>query len=332
MLLRTVAGRQRTSYPRFRASYSAHQNPYPYPALQLNTGSFMPLVGLGTYLAPAGEVGQSVKTALAVGYRHIDCARVYGNEAEIGSALREVYSQGKIKRGDIFITSKLSSRAMDPSGVEAQLDKTLQDLQTKYLDLYLVHQPVVVQEVDGKPLPKHGTGWGLQDVWRAMEAVLSKGKTKAIGVSNFPTVVINDLLCYAKVVPAVQQIERHPWLVQKKHVDYCRRHGIQITAYASLGAPGLMTKVRPDALDLLNAPPVTALVKKYNKTPAQILIRWSIDTNVIAIPKSVKEERLKENFAVWDFKLLPDEIQTLSNMNQNTRCFEQEWHNVPTFT
>jgi len=292
----------------------------------------MPLVGLGTFLSPAGEVGAAVKSALAAGYRHIDCATVYNNEAEIGKALQEVFAQGKIKREDIFITSKLRAGGMDPKGIEAQLDKTLADLQSSYLDLYLIHQPVACTLVNDKSVPARAVGWGLQDVWRALERLNGSKKLRAIGVSNFPTAVLNDLLCYAKVPPAVQQIERHPFLVQTKHVEFCKLNGIVVTAFASLGSPGLTAKVKPGSPELLQTPVVLNLAKKYGKTPAQILIRWSVETGVVSVPKSTKAERVQENFGVFDFKLTPEEVQSLSALDQGLRFFDQDWHGIPTFT
>jgi len=292
----------------------------------------MPIVGLGTFQSPPGEVGGAVKAALADGYRHIDCASVYNNEAEIGTALKEVFAEGKIKRENIFITSKLRAGGTEPSGIEAQLDKTLANLQTSYLDLYLIHQPVPVKLVNDNSVPCRHVGWGLQDVWRVMEKLFDGKKVRAIGVSNFNTALLNDVLCYSRIPPAVNQIERHPFLVQQKHVEFCQKYGVQVTAFASLGSPGLMAKIKPGSPELLVADPVVSLGKKYGKTPAQILVRWSIDTGVISLPKSTKAERVKENFQVFDFKLTPEEVQTLSKMDQNIRFFAQDWHGVPVFT
>jgi len=309
-----------------------NNNPYPYPAIKLNTGAWMPLVGLGTFLAPAGEVGAAVKAALAAGYRHIDCAAVYNNEAEIGQALHEVYAEGKIKREDIFITSKLRAGGLDPTKSEAMLEKTLADLRTTYLDLYLVHLPVPVVVVNDKSSPMRHVGWGLQDVWRAMEKFYDAKKARAIGISNYAVIAVNDLLCYSRIPPAVQQIERHPFLVQQKLVEFCQKNGILVTAYASLGSPGLMAKIKPGSPELLASEPVLSLAKKYGKTPAQILVRWSVDTGVVTIPKSTKPERVKENFHVFDFHLTPEEVQALSKMDLNVRFFDQEWTGVPMFS
>jgi len=310
----------------------ASTNPYPCPAIKLNTGAYMPLVGLGTYLSQAGEVGAAVKFALAAGYRLIDCASVYDNQAEIGKVLQEVFSQGKIRREDIFITSKLNARFMEPKGISAQLEKTLSDLQTTYLDLYLVHQPIPCKITDNGVIPHRNVGWGVQDVWREMEKLYQSGKVKAIGTSNFGTAILNDVLCYSKIPPAVQQIERTPFLVQPKHVEFCRKNGIQITAYGSLGAPGFKPTLNPNAPEIMNHTTVVSLAQKYGKTAAQILIRWSVDTGVATIPKSVKEHRVKENFNVWDFKLSEDDVKVLDKLDCNLRLYNQDWHTVPTFT
>jgi len=216
-----------------------------------------------------------------------------------------------------------------PAGVADQLERTLSDLQTSYLDLYLIHQPVPCNDAS---VPVRGVGWGVQDIWREMEKAYTSGKAKAIGVSNFPSAILNDLLGYAKIPPAVQQIELTPYLVQKKHVDFCRRSGLVLTAYGSLGSVAFKIINKPDAPELLKNETVLSLAKKYGKTPAQILIRWAIDNQFVAIPKTVKEERLRENFSVWDFKLSPADVQVLSDLDANLRVYDQDWHTVPTFT
>jgi len=295
--------------------------------IKLNTGAEMPIVGLGTFLSKPGEVTLAIKAAIALGYKHIDCAAGYDNEKEIGHALHEVFAEGKVKREDIFITSKLRASAMQPSGILEQFNKTLADLQLAYLDLYLVHQPVACTTNN---TPQRG--FGLHEVWRVFETIYESGKAKAIGVSNFPTVVLNDLLNYAKVVPAVQQIERTPYLTQTTHIKYCLDNGIQITAYGPLGAPGLMATRRPNFKPLLNNATVTKLAEKYKKTVAQVLIRWQVQSNMVVIPKSIKPERIKENFEIWDFVLAKEDMEALDGLNENLRAFDQDWHTVPTFT
>jgi diketogulonate reductase-like aldo/keto reductase len=209
------------------------------PSIVLNTGAHMPLLGLGTFLAKPGEVGQAVKAALDLGYRHIDCAEGYLNQKEIGQAFKEVFSEGKIKREDIFVTSKIRPAVMNPDVIDNQINTTLADLQLSYLDLYLIHQPIPVKPNTNNPNTYvRARGISIQPTWHKMETLVDTGKVKAIGVSNFPTALLNDLLNYARIKPAVNQIERTPYLTQHKHIEFCRSEGIEITAYGALGAPG----------------------------------------------------------------------------------------------
>jgi len=284
----------------------------------------MPLVGLGTFQSKSGEVGTAVKKALEIGYRSIDCAAGYENEAEIGKALQEVFSQGKIKREDVFITSKLWAAKNDPAEVHDAIKQTLKDLQLDYLDLYLIHQPVPVDAKNGFKYKKR-TGYGLQDLWRAMEKVQKEGLTRSIGVSNYNSALISDIQNYAHVMPAVNQIERHPYCAQLDHNKFCKEIGITVTAYAPLGAPGSFES------GVLDNSVIKDLSKKYNKTPAQIAIRWQMDSGVVVIPKSVHEERIKENFGVFDFSLTEDEVKQINGLDKNKRLFAQDWMGVPLF-
>jgi diketogulonate reductase-like aldo/keto reductase len=293
----------------------------------------MPLLGLGTFLSKPGEVGKSVKAALKIGYRHIDCAEAYNNQKEIGEALKEVFSEGHIKREDVFITSKLDNQKMNPlEQIDKQINTTLADLQLSYLDLYLVHQPVIAVP-DGKKF-KPARGVTIQQVWQKLETFVDAGKVKAIGVSNFPAAMINDMLNYARIKPVINQIERTPYLTHKNHIDFCRSEGIEITAYGPLGAPGgsgAEEEKKEAHTPLLSNPVVTEIAKNHGKSPAQILIRYQIDSKVVVIPKSIKPERLQENFDVFDFQLSSEEMKKLDGLNCNFRYFDQEWHGVPTF-
>lgn len=301
----------------------------------------MPQVGFGTFLAAPGEAGDSVRAALQAGYRHIDCAAVYGNEAEIGTVFAEFFENkdSGIRREDVFITSKLPPPDADPAKVATALKKTLTDLKLQYLDLYLVHQPVPVKpnpnydgkhRIIGKFFPVRSVGFGLQDIWREMEACHQQGLTKAIGVSNYNGQTLNDLFMYAKVFPAVLQIERHPYLSQADLVAFCKTYGVVVTNYAPLGAPGLYSGQDEP---LLNNPVVLQIAKAHSKTAAQVLIRWGVDTDTIVIPKSVKPHRIAENFDVMDFKLTSDELAKLATLDKGSagRLFMQDWHTVPSF-
>jgi len=216
---------------------------------------------------------------------------------------------------------------MTPSGIAAKLDETLAELQISYLDLYLLHQPVPCKKEGDKMVPQRG--FGIHEVWRAMEAVNHSGKAKAIGISNFPTIIVNDILNYAKIVPAVQQIELHPYLPQNRHCKFIKDNGITITAYSPLGNPGF---IKSDHKPLIEDPHVKDIAKKYKKSPAQVLIRWQIDLGHVVIPKSIKPERIQENLDVFDFQLEQGEVESLKKLDRNFRGFDQDWHQVPTFT
>jgi len=276
----------------------------------------MPILGFGTFLSQKGEIGEAIKIAIASGYRHIDCAPVYGNEKEIGVALQELFKQNVVTRGDLFITSKLPPGKLHPEDVEATLKETLLDLQLEYLDLYLVHLPIPVESVDGKTCARRLKGFGLQDTWRKMESCYSRGLTKAIGVSNYSIQTLNDCLNYAVVPPVVNQIERHPFLPQLELLNFCKLNNVYLTAYGALGAKGFSNRAKlPDKeVDLLDHNIIKQVATRHGKSPAQVLIRWSVDSNVIVIPKSVNETRIKENFNVADFKLTQDDMNEISTL------------------
>jgi aldehyde reductase len=291
----------------------------------------MPVLGLGTFLSKPGEVGKAVKVALNTGYRHLDCAEGYDNHKEIGQALKEVFAEGKIKREEIFITSKLNCFYNDPAKIDGQINNTLADLQISYLDLYLIHQPICCTKVNDKATAARGVS--IQSIWHKFETLVDSGKVKSIGISNFPTVLVNDLLNYARIKPVTNQIERTPYLTQKKHIEFCKSQGIHITSYGPLGAPGGPGGQQTnDLAPLLSHPVIEEIAKKRGKSTAQILIRYQIDEQIAVIPKSVNEGRIKENFNVFDFQLTPEEINKIDSLNCNHRYFDQAWHGVPTFT
>jgi len=253
---------------------------------------------------------------LEKGYRHIDCAAVYENEAEIGQALKEVFAKGIIKREDVFITSKLWNTEHQKSKVRPALEKTLKDLQLSYLDLYLVHWPVSFvhkseEEDDGTitfdKVP-------LQETWAAMEELMKTGLVKAIGVSNYPLITLLDTLSYAKIVPAVNQIEVSPYCVKDNLYAKCEENGIRVVGYSPFGGDLVQhSKAGP-----LHNAVITDLAKKYSKTPAQVILRWVTQRGIAAIPKSVKSDRMVENLqAVLDdkFKLADRDVEAINGLN-----------------
>jgi len=290
--------------------------------LKLNTGNEIPVIGLGTFLSKPGEIGPAIEAAIDAGYRHIDCAAAYDNEKEIGETLAKIWKAGKVKREEVFITSKLKALNMRPEEIQQQCEKTLKDLQLDYLDLYLVHHPVAVQGGD-KNVPLHA-GFGLQDVWRKMEDLYNQKKVKAIGVSNYPTILLNDCLAFAKVKPSVNQIERHPYLTHPGLTEFCKQYKVLITAYSPLGAPGNedTDESKPKVIE---DETIKKMAQKYHKSEAQLLIRWNIQSGVVTIPKSIKAERIKENFDVFDFEISDEDFKALNKLNEELRYFDQDW-------
>ncbi len=256
----------------------------------LNNGIEMPIFGLGTYLSgSSGKTRDIVMYALEIGYRHIDTARFYGNEKDIGAAMRE----SGIPREDIFLTTKLWNSDHGFNRALEAFAESLEDLGLDYVDLYLIHWPV--QNL-------------RNESWRALEKLRVEGKCRAIGVSNYTIGHLKELLAMSPVVPAVNQVEFSPFLYQKDLLEFCRSNNIQLESYSPL------TKGR-----MLDDPRLREIARAYSKSPAQIVIRWALQKDVIVIPKSSRKERIRSNADVFDFAISSEDMERLDDLHENLR-------------
>lgn len=256
----------------------------------LHNGVKMPYLGLGTYQSDNDqEVIDAVSYALQLGYRHIDTASIYGNEEGVGKGIKE----SAVNREEVFVVSKVWNADQGYETTLKAFEASLKRLDLEYLDLYLIHWPV-----DGK----------YTDTWRALERLYAEKRIRAIGVSNFMQHHLEDLLTHAEVVPMVNQMEFHPYVVQQDLIDYCSAKGIQYEAWS----PFMQGKVF--GLDICQE-----LSKKYKKTVAQVILRWNLQKGVVTIPKSVKKERILSNAAIFDFEISKEDIAYLDGLDRGER-------------
>ena len=290
-------------------------------------GDPMPILGLGTWKSEPGRVYAAVREAIRVGYRHIDCAMLYGNEAEIGNALRDAMKGGQVTRKELWITSKLWGNSHGRDNVEGALKKSLHDLGLDYLDLYLIHWPIPLKP--SAVLPSSAADFEppaevpIRSTWEGMEAAVSAGLTRHIGVSNFSAKKLRDLLPHCKIRPEVNQVELHPLLQQSELVEYCASHGIHMTAWAPLGSSDRPDFVKaPDAPVLLDNPVIKSIAEARGCTPAQVLLAWHVQRGISAIPKSVTPSRLRENLAAAEIELSPADLERIAGLDQNYRLID----------
>lgn len=259
--------------------------------ITLNNGVKIPQIGLGVFRTPDGaDTANAVKWAIEAGYRHIDTAKVYGNEKSVGEGIR----MSGVDRRDIFVTTKLWNEDIRQGRTKEAFLQTLEDMGLDYIDLYLIHWPAN----------------GYEKAWADMEDLYKAGKIKAIGVSNFNVHHLETLSENWTVVPAVNQIEIHPYYANIENVEYAKKNGIAIEAYSPLGGNGAGT---------LENEVIIALADKYGKTPAQIVLRWELQRGIIVLPKSTHQERIISNFEVFDFELSEGDMNAINELNKNEK-------------
>ena len=263
------------------------------PRCTLNNGSTIPAIGLGTWKSERQLVGKAVCDALRIGYRHIDCASIYGNETEIGEAIEYSCNEFKISRDDLWLTSKLWNDCHQPEFVRPALLQTLQDLRIETLDLYLIHWPE-----NGSQLK----------IWRALERIKKEGRTRSIGVSNFAPKHLKELLFVDSEHPVVNQVELSPFLQQKHIYSFCQKENIHLTGYCPLSRG-----------NRFNDSNLSRIAKETKKSAAQVMIRWALQRGHTVIPKSVSPSRIEENANVFDFNLNNEQMKILDGLEEGLR-------------
>lgn len=294
----------------------------------------MPPVGFGLWKIPREDTADAVVEAIRAGYRHFDSAADYANEAESGEGFARAIAEGLVTRKELWITSKLWNTFHAPEHVEEACRKTLADLRLDCLDLYLIHFPIALEYVaieeryppewlfnpDAAEPEMRPAKVPLYQTWHAMEALVEKGLVNRIGVCNYNSALIHDLMTYATILPSHLQIESHPYLTQEKLIRCAKGYGIDVTAFSPLGAQSYFELNMADAGEsLLGAAPVIVAAQAHGKTPAQVLLKWGVQRGTSIIPKTCRPERMRENLAIDNFELSAFEMMAINSLNQNRR-------------
>lgn len=291
-------------------------------------------VGLGLWKLPQSECADIVYNAIKIGYRHLDSACDYGNEIEVGQGIARAINDGICTREDLKITSKLWNTYHAKEHVQPALEKTLADLGLTYLDSYLIHFPIAQPFVPFES--RYPPEWifdpeaetpemliepvSLQETWQAMEALSEKGLVKEIGVCNYTSGLLNDLMAYAKTKPSQLQIESHPYLTQERLIKLAKSYNLSVTAFSPLGALSYVElDMANQSESVLQQAVVVKAAERLNKTPAQVVLRWGVQRGCSIIPKSSNLNRLKENISIFDFSLTENEMNNISQLNVNKR-------------
>ncbi|KAM3926626.1 prostaglandin F synthase 1-like [Leptodactylus fuscus] len=307
----------------------------------LNDGHKMPVIGLGTYAPdkfPKSMAEEAVKVAIELGYRHIDCALLYGDEVEVGRGINAKIRDGTVKREEVFYTGKLWNNFHSPELVRPALEKSLKNLQLDYMDLFLIHTPMAFKPGDDLvPTDESGKviyhNSDIRDTWKAMEDCKEAGLVKSIGISNFNHKQIERILCMPglRYKPVCNQVECHLYLNQSKLLEFCKSHDIVLVAYAVLGTIRDVSWIDPNSPILLEEPALNAIAKKHGRSPAQVAIRHMLQRGVVPLAKSFNPERLKQNLEVFDFDLSEEEMKTLNGLTKNVRYVNFAWKDHPNY-
>ena len=294
----------------------------------------MPSVGLGLWKVDPLGVGELVYEAISVGYRHLDSACDYGNEAEVGKGIERVLALNVCHREDLWITSKLWNTFHEPKYVRSALERTLRELQVDYLDSYLIHFPISLAYV--APETRYPPGWFFEpdapnpsmqsikvpvaETWGAMEELVDAGLVRTIGVCNFGISLLRDLQAGARIQPSSLQVEMHPRLTQEKLLRFCNQENIAVTAFSPLGAPSYVPLGMAKETDsLLINQDILEIADVVQRTPAQVLLRWGVQRGTAVVPKTSQPKRLKENISLFDFSLSEEQMLIIDGLNKNHR-------------
>ncbi len=294
----------------------------------------MPAVGFGLWKIAKSDTAAMVSHAIEAGYRHLDSAADYGNEVEAGEGIARAIDKGICSREDLWITSKLWNTFHRPEHVRLACEKTLADLGVDYLDLYLVHFPIALKYVPiaeryppewiFNPKAEHPAmeidPVPLYETWRAMEELVQAGLVRNIGVCNYNSALLHDLMTYAEIKPAMLQIESHPYLTQARLIQLAQDYNMAVTAFSPLGAGSYVALSMATENDsVLSQPVVLEIARRLQRSPAQVVLRWGVQRGTSVIPKTSRLERLAENLAVFDFTLSSEDMAAISALNQNRR-------------
>ncbi|MGL1887389.1 MAG: aldo/keto reductase [Reichenbachiella sp.] len=300
----------------------------------LHNGDQFPALGLGTWKSEKGEVYNAIREAITLGYRHFDCALIYGNELEIGQAFQDAIQAGEVTRKELWITSKLWNTHHRQADVVKAIETTLGDLGLDYLDLYLIHWPIA-QKID-IAFPTQGEDLislkeiSLEETWSGMEDCFNKGLAKHIGTANFSRKKLAQVNKTAQVKIEVNQVELHPLLAQKELKTYCDQESIILTAYSPLGSRDRADAMKADdEPNLFELPAIITIAEKHNLSPAQILLAWAINRGTTVIPKSTNPARLKQNLEAAEIDLTAAEMDVINSIDQHYRYVHGKFFALP---